>query len=355
MKPTLRALCLLAAVSAVLAAGAEIKWLADDYDFGAIKEVAGPKTGSVRFVNLGPEPTVINRVRPSCGCTGAEYTEGEIMPGDTATVSFTYNPKGRPGRFEKTVKVYTGADNDMKVITIRGTVIGAPETLSVAYPVEVGPLRLSTKTLRAGDIRYGTARHVFLQGYNQSADTIYPRWNHHARSLSIGESGRAVAPGDLVTFSIYFNTREGEMPGEVSYPIEIVADSAAGNPKTCTVMFKANVTPDTSGANAAQLQSGPSLAVSPARLDLGTVGDRKEIEFTLTNTGKSELHVKRIQGEGFTVGRMPVRLKPGKSGVCKGSLRLTGRQPGPFAVKIQIVSDDPVNPLSELRVSGIRE
>ena len=143
-----------------LAASAQLEWLATDYDFGTMKEIAGPKTGSVRFVNRGDKPVVINQVRPSCGCTGADYTEGQIAPGDTATVSFTYNPKGRPGRFEKTVKVYVGEDNERTAIKIRGTVIGAPETLQTSYPVEVGPLRLSQRILTAGDVRYGTARQI---------------------------------------------------------------------------------------------------------------------------------------------------------------------------------------------------
>lgn len=48
----------------------EIVWLEKEYDFGLMKEEAGPKTGSVRLVNTGPEEAVITGARPSCGCTG---------------------------------------------------------------------------------------------------------------------------------------------------------------------------------------------------------------------------------------------------------------------------------------------
>ena len=340
---------------ASICANAEIKWLATDYDFGTMKEVAGPKTGSVRFVNTGTEPTVINQVRPSCGCTGADYTDGPIQPGDTATVSFTYNPAGRPGRFEKTVKVYTGADNDRTVITIRGTVIGAPETLTASYPVEAGPLRLSSRILAAGDVRYGTARHLFLQGYNQSPDTIYPAWNHPSRSLSLGISDRAVAPGDGVTFSVYFNSREGEMPGTVVYPIEIVSDTARADQARTSGEFRANVVPDATGPGASDLADAPSISLTPSHVDLGTVGDRADFGFVVSNTGRGNLHLKRMQGEGITMKRYPVALKPGKKGECKGSVRLDGRDPGPFVINLQIVSDDPVHPLTIVRIAGIKE
>lgn len=343
-------------VSATAYAAENIEWLSTDYDFGTMKEVAGPKTGSVRFVNRGDKPVSINQVRPSCGCTGADYTEGPIAPGDTATVSFTYNPKGRPGRFEKTVKVYVGEDNERTTVRIRGTVIGTPETLQSSYPVEAGPLRLSQRILTAGDVRHGTARHIFLQCYNQSQDTIYPAWNHPARSLSMGISSRAVAPGDGVTFSIYFNTRDGELPGTVNYPIEIISDSAAPDPVKTIVEFRANVVPDADGPGASALESAPAISASPATVDLGVVsGDKAEFRFTVSNTGKSELHIKRIQGERIAVSRFPVRLKPGKNGECKGSVRLTGMDEGPFAIKLEIVSDDPVRPLETIRIAGIKE
>lgn len=338
-----------------LAASAQLEWLATDYDFGTMKEIAGPKTGSVRFVNRGDKPVVINQVRPSCGCTGSDYTEGQIAPGDTATVSFTYNPKGRPGRFEKTVKVYVGEDNERTTIKIRGTVIGAPETLQTSYPVEVGPLRLSQRILTAGDVRYGTARHLFLQGYNQSPDTIYPVWNHPAKSLSIGISSRAVAPGDGVTFSVYFNTREGELPGTVSYPIEIIADSTASEPAVADVEFRANVVPDAIGPGASDLKDAPSITLSPANVDLGTVGEKAELGFIVSNTGKSDLQIKRMYGDGIAITRFPVRLKPGKSGECRGSVKLSGRDDGPFAVKLEVVSNDPLKPLAVIKVIGIKE
>lgn len=93
------------------------------------------KTGSVRLVNTGSEEAVITGARPSCGCTGVAYPDDPIAPGDTVRFSFTYNPLGRPGRFEKSIRVYIG-DFDIATIRIRGNVLGTPESLSTLYPVE---------------------------------------------------------------------------------------------------------------------------------------------------------------------------------------------------------------------------
>lgn len=79
----------------------EIVWLEKEYDFGLMKEEAGPKTGSVRLVNTGPEEAVITGARPSCGCTGVAYPDDPIAPGDTVKFSFTIQPPRTSGKIRE--------------------------------------------------------------------------------------------------------------------------------------------------------------------------------------------------------------------------------------------------------------
>ena len=100
-----------------------VRWLEKDYDFGLMKEVAGPKTGQSRFVNAGRDTL----------CTTA---------GPTAVIRYTYDPAMRPGKFAKHVRVNL-SDGTHASIAIKGNVLGTPESLSTLYPVEAGMLRLS--------------------------------------------------------------------------------------------------------------------------------------------------------------------------------------------------------------------
>lgn len=223
----------------------EIIWLEKEYDFGLMKEEAGPKTGSVRFINTGPEEIAITGARPSCGCTGVSYPEDPIAPGDTVRFSFTYNPLGRPGRFEKSIRVYTG-DFGMSTIRIRGNVLGTPESLSTQYPVEAGPLRLSSGLMAGGEVALGSTRHLFLNGYNQTGDTIRPTWKCADPALSIMSSSETVEPGDIVSFSFYFNSREYKMPGVVRIPVTIISDNKEGA-ETAEVLFTVTITDTSKG------------------------------------------------------------------------------------------------------------
>ena len=95
------------------------------FDFGDIKESAGPASHVFTVMNNGELPLVISRVVASCGCTTPEWTKEPIAPGKTGQIKVTYNPAGRPGKFVKTISVYSNgkADGGNDVLTIRGNVI----------------------------------------------------------------------------------------------------------------------------------------------------------------------------------------------------------------------------------------
>lgn len=355
-----RRLLTAAALVSVLAASAEIRWLSTEYDFGSFKEVEGRRTGSVQFVNEGPEPTIIQRVKSTCGCTVARYTEDIIAPGDTATVWMEYNPTGRPGRFEKHVKVYTGEQGEMTSITIKGTVIGAPSTLASSYPLEFGSLRLSSSHIKLGDVTYGLSRHEYIHGYNQGSDTITLSWDKLSPALSLGVSSKKIAPGDLFTLSAYFNTRDQGEIGSVEMLVNLKVTDNTGTQEV-PLMVTANIKPDTSKFTEQELRDAPSIMVWPTVVDLGqTEGAKKSLPFvfSIKNEGKNPLTVSRIHSPGaqkiLKIKSFPSKLKPGKVSEVKGELDLSEISAGPYSVDVEIVSDDPLHPATRIRIVGTK-
>lgn len=233
---------ILAFVAGFLSSFAQVEWLETDYDFGAFPEAGGPVTGRARFVNKGDKATFVSRVRPSCGCTGATYPHTMIEPGDTAEITFTYNPKGRPGRFEKTVKVYIGEEPVLTTIKIKGTVIGEPTTLEANFPTVAGPMRTEKPVADAGMMRRGMARHLFLNAYNQSADTIQPVWGELPPELEVSVKPEKILPGDIATFAFYLRSEKIDKDGLVEYVVNIKPDKSSPDEDVIPVKVKAVIT-----------------------------------------------------------------------------------------------------------------
>ncbi|MCM1005776.1 MAG: DUF1573 domain-containing protein [Prevotella sp.] len=350
---------LLTAVCSPFAHADNIKWLATEYDFGTIREEAGKARGEVKFVNLGPEATAIQRVKSTCGCTGVSYTEGIIAPGDTATVRFDYNPTGRPGRFEKHIKVYTGVNNELMSILIKGTVIGTPKSLETKYPFANGNLRLSSDVISLGKVIYGTARHEYIHGYNQSSDTLQLSWGKLPKYISLGASSLKVPPGDLFTLSAYFNTRDGAEIGSMDIPVTLNADFGNTHTET-TLHITANIEPDISALTPDELHNAPAAAAFPTILELGELNSNKPVnmEFALRNEGKSPLTVKRIHcpeiPSFIKVKSMPKSLKPEQMKQVKITVNTDKLPQGILKIPIEIVTDDPLHPSIKIYLTGSR-
>lgn len=93
------------------------------FDFGTISETGGPKSASFTVINRTDAPILITNARKSCGCTSDPvWTKTPIEPGKTGTVSMEFDPKGRPGPFDKTVTIYTNSTPDRITVHITGTV-----------------------------------------------------------------------------------------------------------------------------------------------------------------------------------------------------------------------------------------
>lgn len=135
-------------------------------DFGAIKEVDGLVSATVKAINISPDTTFITSIRTGCGCTGATYTDRIIAPGDTAEVSVTYNPENRPGRFLKTIKVFSGTDRSSSTFKIKGNVLPSEKSIAKSYPHRIGDLRLSSHVIDLEEVKAGEVRPVFVGLYN---------------------------------------------------------------------------------------------------------------------------------------------------------------------------------------------
>ncbi len=356
MKPILyRTVTLLLLLTALpLHVLSRLQWIdGTTYDFGTWKEAAGPRTGSVRVVNLGPDTTIIMRVRPSCGCTGAEYNDAPLAPGDTATISFTYNPAHRPGRFEKTVKVYIGEAQHMHVINIKGTIIGKPTTLQADFPYEVGPIRLSDTIAVFKPMPYGQARHIFIKGYNQSEQTIYPNIMGAPEALDVRLTPDTVHPGDAFSISMYYNSRKEPLLGASEYHL-CLTPAPDTEPQQITVL--AEVLPPAAMLTPEQLALAPRISVpaQPIELSGAKPGARQKFKFDVTNAGKSILTLNRVysRAEAIKITRMPTRLKSGAKATVEGYIDLSRVQGPAYGFIVEVLSNDPNTPSVKVRLVG---
>lgn len=99
----------------------QIKFESPTHDFGTIKE-GTMAVHEFIFTNTGKAPLLLSEVKPPCSCTSPEWPREAILPGKSAKIKVTFDSKGKPGTFHKTILVLHNGESGTDYITIKGFV-----------------------------------------------------------------------------------------------------------------------------------------------------------------------------------------------------------------------------------------
>jgi hypothetical protein len=100
---------------------AEVKFEEQQHDFGTVRE-GEVVSWEFKFTNTGDTLLIISRVVTPCGCTVAEWPKDPIKPGESGKIKVSFDSKGRPGRFNKTITVLSNSKNKIDSVVISVTV-----------------------------------------------------------------------------------------------------------------------------------------------------------------------------------------------------------------------------------------
>lgn len=89
-----------------------IHWIDSLKDFGTA--TMGDKVKILyQFENTGNKPLFITQVRPTCGCTVADYTKTAVLPGKQGMVTAEFDTNhGSPGSVRKSIVVSSNTKNN---------------------------------------------------------------------------------------------------------------------------------------------------------------------------------------------------------------------------------------------------
>jgi hypothetical protein len=98
-----------------------IAWTSTTVDFGKIEQ-GKPVSAEFEFKNPTMVPLIISSVRPTCGCTIADYPKEPIQPSRTGKIAVTFNAASS-GVFTKTIMVTSNAAEGNTALVIKGEVL----------------------------------------------------------------------------------------------------------------------------------------------------------------------------------------------------------------------------------------
>lgn len=316
------------------------------HDFGKINEADGRVTEVFTFKNEGASPLVLSNVRASCGCTTPKWTQEPVEPGQTGTITVTYNPNGRPGKFNKTITVKSNATEPEKKLYITGEVIPKTATPVDNYPVKLGLLSLKAGELRMGNIMADTSDIQTIEFANQSKDTFTlafeSKVNYIYASGSKEQSEITVLPGTKGSVHVWLIAEASRTYGPVESAIYAVIN---GKKDETPITITANIQENFSRMTEQQKADAPFAEVNKdVNLGTFTMNKKGTRVFHITNLGINPLMVRRLVADTQNMNvAAPKKVASGKKGAVKVTILPT--EAGNYSSELIIITNDPKQPV----------
>ncbi|ALO16936.1 hypothetical protein L21SP5_03323 [Salinivirga cyanobacteriivorans] len=324
------------------------------HDYGTINEQDGVAKYKFEFTNTGSTPLIINRVNPTCGCTSSEHTRKPVNPGEKGFVSAEYNPKNRPGPFSKTIRVYSNsADNPSIVLRIKGKVNPRPRSIEDDYPRKMGAIRLNNNQFAFMHVTNREKKLRQLKIVNVSDKPVTLSMKRVPKYIDVSFKPKTLKPGEKGTISATFH---GEKTTDLDYMRGRMSLVINGNENPRhRIATTAIVKQDFSHLTAEERANAPHIKFEDTKFDFGTITEGAKVthEFKFTNTGKSNLIIKKVRAScGCTAVAPPKKaIKPGESSSIKATFHSRGKRNRQHK-SIRIYANDPDNSVTTLIIRG---
>jgi len=315
-----------------------------EHDFGKINEADGRVSTEFVFKNEGMAPLVLSNVRASCGCTTPSWTREPVEPGQSGSITVTYNPNGRPGRFQKTITITSNASNPTEKVYIKGEVVPKQAKPENKYTIAVGDLNMKTKTLDLGVIKKGEMKNGELEYANlsQAEHTVVLATNQAETFLISQATLPTVKPTEVGKFIFAIDSKATKLYGPVEVYAFVVVDGKRDISEAFQLTIKAEIVEDFSALTLEQRQQAPIIEIEKD-IDAGKIAAGKALKMVIPvkNSGVNPLEIRRAYNadEHLRI-KTPKAIKSGKKGAITVDIDTKGLEPGTYARQLLVISND---------------
>jgi hypothetical protein len=318
------------------------------HDFGLIHEKGGNVNFDFVLTNNSNEPLLISNVKASCGCTTPSWTRTPIEPKKSGTITVSYNPNGQRGSFLKSVSVYTNFSTNPFMLQIGGEVTDAPlpKKPEEIYPVALGNYLLKSKELDFGKLDISNSNTIRLEVFNNSDKPVTQKITP-PKFFTINFSP-VIEPKKESIVEITFLAKEYSKYGYAKGDLVFYIDG-----KKQVFPYSALILDDFDKWDPNKKSNAGKLNTNTTEINFGNFSAGTSRTLKLSNSGNSILNIKNIQSSSPWVIPSKTTFVINKGEIAEVKVNVDKNKITSAMVStLSIVSDDPRNPLFEVKITA---
>jgi len=327
------------------------------HDFGRVRETNGYAVHQFIVKNTGTAPLVISHVLTTCGCAQPEWSSNPIEPGKIGYVIVSFDMVDRPGPFLKNITAFTNEKTLRHVFTIKGDVIPKPQTLNVLFNDTIGVVQMEQATFDFNAVRPNESQsyEIWIQNFGEEDLNLTVSNIPDYLTVTVPDHLESNFPDRMVVEINTSNVNEN-LRGRQLTQLSWTTESMSGETVSKTVPVSVNFIDDFRRLTPAEISESPSVQISTNLLDYGNLKKKRvSKELSITNTGKSALHLHSISVDNSKIveitGLKKQVLQPEETLKLKVFVNPKDIK-GSFSTDLFIVSNDPQNPVQAIWITA---
>lgn len=349
-----RIFCLIILLTVVHVAYAQqittVKFDEIEHDFGDVEETKGDVYTTFEYKNTGDKPFVIFSVNTTCGCTTPVFSRQPLMPGKSETMKIGFDPVNQYGVTKKSIFIRANVYGGTVELTISANVTPRPKTLEDFYPVLLSNgVRMQDLEANFGNSpRTKTATRILKivntsdKIVNVTASKPLDKW------LTAYVEKTELKPDETTNFVFKITPAGLNLWGEYTADLPVFVN---GKEQYYMAQVRTVFTEDFSKLTATERRNAPKATINSKFYHFSTVQYNKELQhsFYIKNKGKSPLIIRHIDAEKFVTTQLSDKtVQPGE--VTKLTVKLLSDDLSTIAQMVRIITNDPANPILEIRI-----
>lgn len=328
------------------------------FDFGEISESDGHADHEFQFTNNSGRAVKILTVQPSCGCTTPDWSKEPVPPGKAGFIKASFDPKGRPGYFNKSLTVTTDLDGTPFSLQIKGQVVNKTKSPSaVDFPAQNGALRFKFSSFNIGRIFINQApAPKNFDVYNAGDKTVSFTGANILPAYLTVETPKSLIPGQSGVIRLTYNAKLRNQFGFVNDNVQLATDDEMQAIKSFSVY--ATIEEYFPPVSNAELAKAPAMRLDLPVFDFGRIHQGTNVvrELLIRNAGRKELLIRSVQGNCTCVTAIAEAMKIKAGGETKLTITLsTQGRIGLQQKAVTIYSNDPKNPVQRITFTAYVE
>lgn len=338
-------------LSLTLWAQAKIEFEKSVHDFGSFPEAQATAECIFKFKNTGKAPLLIVKAKATCGCTVPEYPKAPIAPGASGEIRVTYSAVGRPGAFNKSIKITTNATPADYSLTIKGNVIGEADRSEYKY--YINGLYLKTISTDMGKITKGAKKSVSLDTWNGTDRTLTIMISNVADYMQVRALPNILKPGEKGKIEITYDSKLSNNWGTQVDEFLVTSE----RPNSRTINKKITVNSFVAEDFSKQGSKIPEAEFEKVLVNFGEIAGANVSQqaIALSNKGKETLIVRTISSSSSVVNAKIAKseIKTGSSATLSITINPVKSKSRIVNETITIVTNDPKNPEIKVQITAI--